>query len=101
AGVAGGKQETVEDLWRVHGAFVPTHHLGGTVRAILALLVRPVALDIVILHPFAVRRDHLFPTRGLCKFGVGHTAYDVEVRLDVIFPSLSLVDALLFDAERS
>jgi hypothetical protein len=38
-------------------------------------------LAVVVLHPFAVCGDHLFPGGCSCEFCVGHSSDDIEMGL--------------------
>src|SRR5258706_8909845 len=64
AGVAGSKQDTVEELCWINRAFVPREDLDGAVAAVLTLFVRPMALYTVIAHPFGGDGEHSFPRSG-------------------------------------
>jgi hypothetical protein len=57
------------------------------------------ALYIVITHPGAVSGDHLFPGACPCELGICHFSDDIEMRLDVVLPSLPLLDLLFSDPQ--
>src|SRR5260221_8785183 len=67
--------------------------------AILTALMCPMPLHIVIVYPGAVNGDHLFPARGPREPGICHFSGYVEVRFNVVLPSLPRLDALFADPE--
>src|SRR6266571_7532270 len=68
--------------------------------AILPLFVRPMPLHLVIVQKCSVNGEHLFPARGPCELRVCHFSGDIEVRLDIVLPSLAWLDALFSDPQR-
>ncbi len=90
AGVARGKENAVERLFRNHRAFVPAHHLRGAMAAIIALFVRPMSLRIVILDPCAVKVLHFLPTPRLMEKIVSHSSDDIDY-VELTHPLLLLL----------
>src|SRR5437879_3759835 len=97
---AGCKQNAIQHCFGIHRAFVPTNHFGWTVTAIFTLFVCPMSLVIVVEHPLAVDFQRLLPTSSDGEFGIGHSPKDIEMRLDIVLPSLSLLNPLFCDAKR-
>jgi hypothetical protein len=52
-------------------------------------------LSIVIVHPCLMDLECLLPTRSNGELGIGHSANDIEMGLNVVLPWLSLLDVLL------
>src|SRR5258708_5636074 len=100
AGIAGCKQDAVQHHFWIHRAFVPPKHLSWAMAAIFALFVGPVSLRVVVKHPLAVDCQCLLPTGRNSEFGVSHSPKDIEMCLNVVLPSLSLLNPLFFDAKR-
>ena len=45
---------------------------------IIAVLMRPMSLAVVVLHPFAVNLLHFLPTPGLMEMKVSHSPDDIN-----------------------
>src|SRR6266581_2373918 len=91
AGVAGGKEHTIECLFRNHRSFMPAN---------LALLMREVALALVISYPFSVDLIHFLPTPGLMEMKICHSSDNIEHCFYIILPGLFWIDTLLFNPQR-
>src|SRR5436305_4458717 len=100
ARVTGCQQDAVQDRFRIHGTLVPADDLRWAVASILALFMCPVPLVVVILHPFAMNREGLFPTGDESEFGISHSTKDIEMGFYVVLPRLSLINAFFVDTKR-
>lgn len=78
ARVACGEENTVQRFFGNQRSFVPANDFYWRVAAIVAALMRPMALAIVVLDPFAVNLLHVLPTPGLMEVKVSHSPDDID-----------------------
>src|SRR5207302_10496275 len=75
-------------------------HLRGAMAAIISLFMRPVALAIVVLDPFAVNLLHFLPTGSLMEKIVRHSSDDIEHCFYIILPGLFWFNTLFLNTKR-
>lgn len=82
------------------GASHPSKDLSRTEPPVLAVLVRPVLLIIVIVHPLLVNSLRLLPGFGFRPVVVGEPSLNVELAFYQVLPTLTALDLPLLDAQR-
>jgi hypothetical protein len=56
-----------------------------------------VDLIVVVSHPTVMLHPHVFPYLGFFEVKVSHSSLNIERRLNIAHPGLSLLDAFLAD----
>ena len=73
----------------------PAENFGWGVPVVFSMPMSPVRLIGVIGDPTIMLDAHLFPRFGLFEVKISHSALDIERRLDIAHPRLTLGNILL------
>ena len=78
----------------------PAEHFGWGMSVVFAVPVRPMGLIVVIGDPPVMLYAHIFPGFRLFEVKISHSSLNIERRLDIAHPWLTLGDVLFADAQR-
>src|SRR5712692_9300407 len=97
---ARGVEDTIQLRRRPVLSMDPAEHFGWGISVVFAVPVRPMGLIVVIRDPPVMLNAHIFPGFGVFEVKISHSSLNIERRLDIAHPWLTLGDILFADTQR-